>query len=227
MRNRENHMPLPLIPIAAGAAALAIVGALAVPRIMKTLSGKNVAVLGGRSVGKTTLLYLLQHRKLPETSDEPAEGDAVGEFEIVMGRGHARFTLHKDITEHPGAGGYKIWRDAFSKADHVWYLFRADLIAQGDPLEVSKVKGHLDLFAAWLGNRSSGSPRVMLIGTWADQDSRYKEDATSFKESLARSSPLQVGMVKLEHSALIVGSLEGKKEADKLLQKIGRALQGK
>ena len=184
-------MPIFLIPIIAVLAALGVIGGLTVviPRLAKKLAGKNVAILGRQQVGKTTLLHVLKEQRVPtkgRRTVDPAQG---GKFSMDLDGKSVGFHVPNDL---PGnhALGYQDWKDAFTGADYVWYLFRSDLIAQGDPTEFKIVRDHFNMFKGWMDANKSLRPKIILIGTFADLDPRYRKAPGAFKRGsvlLARS----------------------------------------
>lgn len=217
-------MPFPLIPIAViGVIALVGVGttvATLLPRVAKKLSGKRVAILGKQAVGKTTLLHVLRDGEVPEHNTtntvDPSTG---GKFTMEINGEPVDFDVPKDMPGHPGAG-FSDWEEAFTKADYVWYLFRADLIAQGEPSELQLVRDHLDMFKDWLDKSKARSPKIILIGGWADLLPDYRHNLANLHREISEASPIKIGTVKLNKAGLVIGSLAGDKEATKLVKSL-------
>ena len=216
-------MPIPLIASGLVVAGGLVLGGAAtiIALFAKKLSGKRVAILGRQQVGKTTLLHFLREGKVPEHSRntvDPVEG---GRFTMEVGREAVGFDVPKDLPGNDGLG-YADWKEAFTGADYVWYLFRSDLIAQGNDDEAALVKGHLDMFKDWMD--AGSSPKVILIGTWADQASEFHEDPERFKRVVGASAPIKLGAVKLSNAGLVVGGLNDNKHANTLMKSLGRRL---
>ena len=219
-RTKELGMPLPLVPIAVIAALLGLGAGVVV--LAKSLAGKHVAILGRQQVGKTTLLQYLRDGKVPSESKRTVDPIPGGDFDMEISGKTVHWKVKQDL---PGndSPAYKHWRDAFEKADYVWYLFRSDLIANGDPDEVQGVKDHLDMLRTWKNELGENPRRIMLIGTWADQDSMFNEKWEEFDQVVKQASPIKTGSLGLG-ADVVVGSLATTDGADRLAKRIGRYL---
>lgn len=213
-------MPLPLIviPLALAAAALSGGVFVAAKAIAKSLEGKNVAILGGQQVGKTTLLNLLRGGENQELQT------LGGKFTIEIKGKPVDLNVPRDLAGRDGLG-FAAWKEAFSESDYLWYLFRADLIARRDAETIELVKGHLDMFKAWLGTAAGARPKVILIGTWADQHPDFARRVARFIKTVDESDVIKFGSVKLNNAGVVVGSLATEKDADKLLKGIKSRLR--
>lgn len=217
-------MPLPvvIVPLAIGAAALLSVGAVTFA-LVKKLDGKHVAVLGGHNVGKSSLArYLLtKHVDIDASSKS---GSILGTtFELQVGKRKIQFSSPKVVPSSQGLG-FPQWANAFRKADFVWYLFRADLIASGDSDEMSRVGSHISLMQGWRGANTGKAPKVMLIGTWADQLPAWPRDPDRVLDTLCLADPIKFGAVKLGMAPVVVGSLVDDASAKQLVKQIEKAL---
>lgn len=215
------ELVLPLI--VAGAAAVA--GTFAVTRVVDRLTVKLLTILGAPQVGKTTLFRLLSDGSVaasPEPTSGPAAGDTI---RVTVGARQPKFRLLQDLPGTDGLG-YPVWRKAFGSADHVWYLFRADRLASGDPVEVARVTDHLERMNNWMASKR-GKPNVLLIGTWADSAPGFREDAATFIRSIEAAPAGRVAAAKLNNAAIVVGGLNSKVNGDRLVRSIGERLVGK
>lgn len=217
-------MPIPFIIVAAILAALGLGGvALLIRRVVKKLAGKRVAIVGRQQVGKTSLLWVLSEGRLPDRARVTVDPDQGGQFSLTVGQATVDFAVPKDLPGNDGLG-FADWKDAFSHADYVWYLFRADLIALGDVGEVALVKSHLDMFKDWMGPTPASGPKIILIGTWADKHPGFSEDSAGFKRAVASSAPIKIASVKLNNAGLVIGSLLTDKDARALVKSLERRL---
>lgn len=219
-------MPIPLIPVIIVAAVIiGVGGTIATRRIAKRLDGKRVAVLGGRRVGKSSLIRYLS---TGDVATDPAEGnpgdaEESAAFGLKIGKKRAEFVVPRDL---PGADGLGLpkWREAFSAADLVWYLFRADLIVQGDAKEIGEVRKHLEAMNGWRADMRSKGPKIVLIGTWADELPEWRDDPRGSLDSVRSAEPLKFGAVKLGHAPVIVGGLGSVEDAEKLVKSLANNL---
>ena len=211
-------MPFPLIaPAAALAVATAAVIAYAKrksaeQKLSKLLADSQVAILGTPQVGKTALLERLQTSDAVNTLAATAEPRG-GSFELELAGKKITFTVPRDVSGEPGLGFHE-WKDAFTTSGVVWYLFRADRIANGDPDETALVKSHLNMLADWMP--STNRPLVTLIGTWADAHPDWCTHPKRVERAVANSDTIKAGCVKLHHASLVVGSLSTVEDVKKL-----------
>lgn len=220
-------MPLPLvvIPIVLGAVTLGGIVMAAVPKILKILNNRTVAILGAPQTGKTALIRVLRDADAPDRGLPAVNtGGDRGRFQLVIKGKTVDFAVPQDL---PGSDGLSAaeWKKAFADADHVWYLFRADLMANGDAETAQMVKTHVALLGKWISANPVNAPRVLLIGTWADQHQDYARHAARLLKSVQETSTIKFGSVKLNGAAVVIGSLATPRDADKLLKGITSRLQ--
>jgi len=215
-------MPLPLVRAVAVVVAVLLGLGAGVALLSKRLAGKHVAILGRQQVGKMTLLQYLRDGKVPSESKRTVDPVPGGDFDMDISGKTVHWKVRQDL---PGndSPAYKHWRDAFEKADYVWYLFRSDLIANGDPDEIQAVRDHLDMLKTWKKELGADSRRVMLIGTWADQDSIFNEKWEEFDLVVKQANPIKTGSLGLG-ADVVVGSLATTDGANRLAKRIGRYL---
>lgn len=199
-------MPLPLVLPVIGAVALA--GA-AVAAVTSKLPPKKVVLLGTPKSGKSSLLGAL----------EPDE-DGIVQLEVA---GKSRRLYIKPGSDSRLGGGWQAWKDAFTQNDYVWYLFRADLVEQGDPAEIKRIGEHFASFSLWIKDDPK-PPRVVLIGTHADRSPRFVVDPAEFYSSVAADERIRFGVVRLNHARVIVGSLADVNPTKELLAVLAESL---
>lgn len=134
------------------------------------------------------------------------------------------FDVPRDLAANDVDLSYKDWKDAFTGAHYVWYLFRADRVAAGDPDTLNRVKGHLARFKEWMDADKSVRPKIILIGTHADTSPAFETDLGGLVDAVRSASPIKLGMVKLHHAHLVVGSLLTDKDAKRLIRRLGSHL---
>lgn len=215
-------MPIPLI-IAAGAAvslSLAVRHLNERRRLAKRLKNHNVAILGASRVGKSALLAALQ--KPAESNNLPATaGPLGGSFVMDVAGTELSFVVPRDLPGYSGLGGHA-WKDAFQSADYVWYLFRSDLIAQGDAATIARVREDIGSMSDWM--KASRTPKITLIGTWADGAPKWDLDPEEFAGRVMTAPPIDIGQVKLRQAKVIVGSLSTSRSSARLLRELRRTL---
>lgn len=200
----------------------------AVGKLNSIWAGKDVAILGRQQVGKTTLLDLLLGQE-PSASLPAKTGDESGGTFVLGSKGTStKFHVRHDQRGWAPENSYKAWKLAFETADYVLYLFRADLVEQRDPETLGLIEKDLNQMKAWLQKTKSVTPKIILIGTWADQSHLYGSEPSTFAQLVRTSHPIKIGATKLNNADLVVGSLlEGKgrskgKERERLLRDLRR-----
>lgn len=220
-------MPFPIlvVPIAAAAVAVSAAVFAALPRIWKILDQRTVAILGAPQTGKTALIRLLRDVNAPEDGLPSAKpGADRGRFRLEIKGKAVDFAVPRDL---PGSDGLSVaeWKDAFAVADHVWYLFRADLVAQGDAGTIQLVRTHLALLRKWLSAKPASAPKVLLVGTWADEHPDNARHPSRVAKQVLEADVIKIGSIRLGGAAVVVGSLSTSKDADRLLRGIKSRLQ--
>jgi len=215
-------MVFPLIPIALFVVTI-VSASFAVRWIFIRLSGKRVAILGRQQVGKSTLLHFLEHNAVPANSTPTVDPERGASFAFSVHKKVIHFNVPSDL---PGNDGLSFvdWKEAFSEASYVWYVFRADLIAQGDPTELDLLEEHLTLFNHWMPKKKSSGPKVILIGTWADNDPLFVQSPHKFRKLVAGIKPIDVARLKFGRMPVVVGSLLTDESAEKLVKSLGKVL---
>ncbi len=219
-------MPIPIIAIAVAAAVAVVTPVIPalLPKLPKKLSGKRTAILGQRQVGKSALLRFLRDPPDAGELDAAADGSFAGSFSLRVGKKEAQFEVPKDLDGNYSALGFKQWKEAVSDAEYIWYLFRADKVAAGDPETLELVRDHLDRIKNWMKTSGGANKRVTLIGTHADLSPAYESDPKHFTSTVGSADAIKLGLVKLNHAELVVGSLNTVKESRKLSRSLAAAL---
>jgi len=213
-------MPAPLL-IAAG--VVGVVAAVGMTRaVMAAVTGRRpLAILGGASVGKSNLVRYLRQREFgPLEENEPP-----GRFSVTTSKGPIKFAVSSDLRGDDGPT-YAVWKKHFLASEYVWYFFRADLVAQGNAVEVDRVKMHVDMFKGWMIKRGKpkADPKIILIGTWADAHPDYQSDPAAVARAVDSENAVKLGLLKLPDARLVVGSLRTERDAGQLTKRIEESL---
>lgn len=190
----------------------------------KTLDGKKIVVLGSTGVGKSSLLYFLKNEEVNLKIAATPLPYEVGDITIRYGKKEAVFNIPVDV---PGFDHHREspnWKDPFERADFAWYLFRTDLILEGDETAQKGMQADLDKLNSWNHSLGINSLKIMLIGTWADNNGLYEGREKDFRESLENNSFLNLQKTKLS-AELVAGSLATNKDAYYLLRQIEKKLK--
>lgn len=210
-------MPAPIVLAGVVLAVLAL-GSAAAWSVIRILANKKLSLLGAQRVGKTTLFQTLRDGKPPESSTATVDAEPGTEFVLRLKKKDVRFEIPKDLPGNDGLA-YPAWQKAFATSDYVWYLFRADLIAEADKSTIEIVKGHLNLLDMWRKQHGGSRPKILLVGTFADKNPGFPKNLEQIQALVNDSPPIKAGRVKLE-AGLVVGSMANAALARKLLKSI-------
>lgn len=222
-------MPLPLliVPIAIGASALAGVAAKQAPKVVQKFQTKKLAILGREGAGKTELLAALCENDANEPKGQQPKSGSGYYFALhTPGPRRKSFVVAQDLLGS-GGSGRKHWKSSFDSSDHVWYVFRSDLLVAGDEETTRQVDEDLDYLADWLDARRDAKkklPRVILIGLFADKRAGGVEEA-EFVNSVQRFPMLRLPSVKLDNADIVAGDLATPDSARELVNRIADCFQ--
>jgi hypothetical protein len=220
-RTRSVVGPLVLaIPAAAGAVAI-VAFAIKRARDLQKLGGNRVAILGDHKVGKSTLLTTLARPTRNKAISALADTGG-GVFTLEVGDTMVTFDVPVDLPAANPVTSVE-WKNAIEQADHVWYLFRADRVAQRDKRELATIAAHVHFIAKW---QSKTHPaKVMLIGTWADADSGWAEERPTFIQRVSDVDTIKLARVQMGNAPLAIGSLAGEASSRDLEREIRKKLK--
>lgn len=147
--------------------------------IVIAFSGKTIAILGAREVGKTRLITFLSKGVVPAVkTEQPTEG-----AKSKPGRRFELSELNLKLKDMPDIGGskdfYSDWRDATKEADFIFYLFRADKISSNDAYTNKRIVEDLTQINDWLKARTP-KPPIVLVGTHCDLVENYSKAGRNF-----------------------------------------------
>lgn len=219
-------MPAPIVIAAIwGVAALATAGGIALValRLVKILANKKLAILGAQKVGKTTLFQMLRDGKVSKVSGRTVDAEPGTEFILRISGKDIRFEIPSDVTGNDGAA-YPEWRKAFAQADFVLYLFRADEFVAGIDKTVKLVSDHLSVMKVWLDAHRGSPPKIVLVGTFADQWPGFPQKRQELAHLVADSDVIKAAVVKLNNAGLVVGSLANTRLAGSVIKGIEKQL---
>lgn len=216
-------MVLPLIPIAiiglAGAAAYKFnIGGFS-DKAKQMLNGKHIAILGGRGVGKTTLLHFLRTGKI-QSSFEQTSIDDYKSFSFKVGNSELHVKDGHDI----GGGHFQhsAWRKQIEESDIVFYLINVDKLLNKDTAYINDTKGDLNAIKDAIAEKK-GKTAVFLIINHADKQSDYSNNRQKFEEKVSKNNLIETAQIELggsNHCMVKIGSLKDEESANQLLKSI-------
>jgi len=181
-------------------------------KLVVMFKGKEVAILGPRSSGKTTLYHLLAHGQPPSKS----EATVTAEKTDVFRNRELGLNIRRGV-DLPGADrAYPQWRSQFSKSDIVLYLFDSQLL-RTDPEYGRRVRQDGKEMERW----GCSGKRIFLIGTHADLDPRCTElGADKYAVEILDEDVLFSLSHRVKASGSVVGSLTSSRSAVALLRPV-------
>jgi hypothetical protein len=169
---------------------------------MVQLTGEDIALLGPRLSGKTTLYDFLTRVRPSDGVPEPTVGPKrTAAFRSkVLG-----LTVHKGF-DLPGADfAYPDWERQFKKSSKIFYLFDAHKL-RTDPVYADRVRLDGKKIKEW----GIGDRRVMMLGTHSDTDPEHLAYGTASYTDLIMDHEVVVGFqTRAGVSASAVGSFRG------------------
>jgi len=140
------------------------------------MRGELIGVLGERGVGKTHLQTFLREGRIPatyvgtqtQTRLSPSRAQ-LWSFEDTQGK--PKSVRLKGGYDVPGsAGAVEAWKEALNSATVLLYLFRADLVIEGQKPHLRRIHEDATLIAKLIHDRPSYAKRLRaaLVGTHYD-----------------------------------------------------------
>ncbi len=223
-------MPIPVIYLIC-AGVVALLGGVAIginwDTIVRKLTGKRIAILGERGVGKTTMYSFLCSGSVPE-GYELTEGHGL----IMKGR---RFSLSdlklvvKDGRDVPGSSNsvkyLSLWKKTVEESDIVILMVRADKLAQNDRVCRELAVSDARHISEW-----RRSQEVFLVGTHLDLmpnfDKIKDDNAVEFVDQFrAHESVKELARIlNIPPERLLLGSQRSRKHTQLLVTKMLSAM---
>jgi hypothetical protein len=150
-------------------------------RIIGTLRGHKLAVLGEREVGKTHLQTFLRTGKIPtaylqtvtQTSLRPGRAHLMA-FENMEKATQAKIAIKTSDDVQGAAEATAAWKEVIDEASILIYLFRADHIWDGDEYHAKRVRDDAKLISDIVRRDSLGFKAAALVGTHYDLVPGYR-----------------------------------------------------
>ena len=171
-------MPIPILIVAiwVGVAALIAAGTAVVvlnwDAVVIAWSGKRVAVLGARGVGKSCLASFLTTGSIPSEYRQTVAPDKKPPRRFRLRELDLKVKEMLDVSGDVAA--YSEWRAEAARADIVFYLLRADRLLERDAVVENRVRNDLRHVGGWLGKRSP-RPVFFIVGTHCDRDPEFRK----------------------------------------------------
>jgi GTPase SAR1 family protein len=178
------------------------------------IAGKNLAILGAKAVGKTTLQMFIRKGVVINNYDATPILK-----ELPMGTyGGTKFKFF--IKSGKDTGGdeafREVWRTIFLESDICFYLYDAHNVSLGTRAIFRQIEYHLYMLNHW---REHHSIQIFVIGTFADLlPSKLSLAEYEDRQYDALQSALYKGKIERRH--FMIGSLENEGEAASLVERI-------
>ncbi|MFB6348357.1 GTPase domain-containing protein [Moraxella sp. ZJ142] len=211
-RNKDNVMVLPLI------IGAALIGGLWF--VASQWSGKHIAVLGGRGVGKTTFIEYLKTKRIRSDYHQTATVDKYEAMKVRIEGITLYISSGYDVS---GAkGNHEEWRKQIEKADIVFYLLDINKVLRKDERYIKNTEQDLDEIKDSIARRQE-KMTVFLIANHADEQPDYTNNFTKFEEKVGKQRILEQAVINLggtKYCKVIIGSLKNEEQAKKLVTNI-------
>ena len=199
-------------------------------KILIGLSGKKIAILGARGVGKTTLIKFLTTGSIPESYKQTVHPERVEK---------RRFQLRdldlkiKDTRDLPGGSdAYAEWKRLYNEADLVFYLLRVDRLVERNVETENRVRRDMKQIEGWLKAKEPQS-RFFIIGTHCDLTdpdlTELSEDKRGDYQDAVRALPVIQECVQRVGSdstvTVVLGSLKSREETEALVYEIFKQVE--
>jgi hypothetical protein len=219
-----------VLPVLAWLAGLAVVGVWVTSRddIATLWTGKKLAVLGARGVGKTHLIQFMTKGSMPTDYKQTVAPNKTQANKFELNGLSLRIKENLDVSGDKAA--YAEWKQCAEEADVLLYLLRADRLLAHDEIVENRIKSDLQHIAEWLEKHDPRKP-FFIIGTHCDLDESYPGgESGQFGSYLDRFRQLDAIHEFLfrcggsERVKIIIGSLKNLSETQslgyKLLQQV-------
>lgn len=215
-------MPFPILYIVGGllfGAAALTVFVLSLDELEEKVKGSAVAVIGPRTVGKTTLAKFLSSGKLATEYEQTVHD------KTFKGRRISMEELELEICEINDVGGqkkyYPQWKRAVNRSDIVYYMARADWMMEKAEHRI-RVLADVKHLCDWLGKAKSRK-HVFFIATHCDLIPEYKKltkaNRGDFQDRFFESKDMREVRLRLQecNAHFMVASLKYKKSTHALV----------
>lgn len=191
--------------------------------IANYLQGKQIAVLGARGVGKTTLLKYIEKDMIGKHGQTIAKQEIESKH-LKLGNIDIRLKKTEDV---PGdTVAYGVWKKLFDESDLIFYVVRTDMLLKNDIATEKRSEDDLKQIQGWI-KESKSKKKLFIIGNHWDSDPTFKNLTDEIKGNYIDrfcSLPIVKQMTQLAGGTASVkfalGSLANKKYADELILNI-------
>lgn len=214
-------MVLPVLAWGAVALAGAVSGYLAYD---KWWDRKTIAVLGGRGVGKTTLIHYFATKQITthEQTDKKHYGDMTVKIDDLTLKIKGGYDVGGSSFQRPE------WRKQIDESDIIFYIMDISrVLGQGkDPNYIHNTLQDINDIKKHINDRRTaqkGNIKVMILATHADKCPEFYSDRANFEKKVARSQVIETAEIAFGGSKdckVLLGSLKDTKEAEKLVKHI-------
>lgn len=200
-----------------------VLGALALGgtiwAINSILNNKFITVLGGRGVGKTTLLHYLKTKQIKD-SHEQTHIDAYDAMSIEIDGTKMSILGGNDV------GGSSFlhpeWKKEVNKAEVIFYLLNIDKVIKKDESYINDVNKDINAIEKEVRGKKQGT-KIFLLATHADKQMDYSKDYAKFEKKVHKLALINTIILKFggkENCKVVIGSLKNSKEAESLMKKV-------
>lgn len=228
----RTSMPLPLFPIVIAFTVGGVAGGAVASNwenIMYEIEGKQIAVLGARAVGKTTLLKYMEKGILIERYKQTLDKQEIERKHIQLGNLDIKLKKTDDVSGSKDA--YGVWKKLFEESDLILYIVRTDMLLKHDSKTEKRVEDDLRQIQDWIKECKS-KKQFFIVGNHWDTDPGFKNLTPSQMGDYVdrfRALPVVKKMTQLAGGTakvkVALGSLATEKDSDTLITTIFRQVE--
>jgi GTPase SAR1 family protein len=183
--------------------------------------GKRIAVLGARSVGKTTLFSFLKNGEIEKNKayQQTTMKERFEQTEVKIDDASLKISTSFDVGG--GKYSYSTWSEEIKESDYILYLLDSSKVLEKDKEHISVIKSDMTAIQKDISKYKSQEKTIFLIATKSDCHSRYKSN--NFEDELMNSPIILETILRLggtKNCKFIVGSLCSTEEAKSLVKKM-------
>lgn len=178
-------------------------------------AGSQIAIIGPRGSGKTTLYDFLASGTVAAPRGGRAHTTGVERRDRINNH-DLKLRIKTGVDLPGGEGNYVDWHEQYERAKTVLYLFDAHLV-RTDPQYAARVRRDRLKVAEW----GTDGRRITLVGTHVDKDPvRKRMTVAEYHDSIADENDTIVAFLAKTGASIVIGSLATDVSARRLVRQV-------
>lgn len=199
--------------------------------ILIKFTGKHLAILGARGVGKTHLWRILTTGDILTENKQTLAPENTSARRFPLKGLDLKIKRSLDLAGGEASRGE--WKSLCSNADIVFYLLRADQLIKGDNDVKKRVETDIGHISGWMKERMQERktrPLFFIIGTHCDLDEEFQYSMSADKIGDYTDKFRQIPIIKklvqhaggAQHVKVVLGSMKTVQDTESLVYEIFR-----